>query len=114
MLSNRRYCRLAAGLLHYPFRRVDPDDLAAEPLRQQFGEATGAAAEIEDQRRRARIDVIRQQFLPQQRRRRQESARPVVYLRDVIRVVIHPGPTVSDYSAAALLAARACIARIGV
>jgi hypothetical protein len=39
---------------------------------------------------------------------------PVVYLRDVIRVVIHPGPTASDYSAAALLAAaRACVARIG-
>jgi len=28
--------------------------------RQQFGEATGAAAEIEDQQRCARIDVIRQ------------------------------------------------------
>ena len=52
-------------LLQHPFRRVDPDDVAAEPPRQQLGEA-----QIEDQRSSTGNHVVCQQFLPQPRRRR--------------------------------------------
>jgi hypothetical protein len=42
-----------------------PDDVAAEPPRQQLGEA-----QIEDQRSSTGNHVVCQQFLPQPRRRR--------------------------------------------
>jgi hypothetical protein len=52
------------GLIDHLARGVDADDLGFEVRRQKLGKAPGAAAQIDDQRDRAPVDMRRQQVLP--------------------------------------------------